>query len=105
MIFLLDSDNIISDSENMSLIALNQLRLGRNIDWNPATTKKVTGNLDKIFKQNKRIFNLWFEAWLVYHVEDQSIIKNAFLGHNMKICDAVLLLKQHGILGYTYRYD
>ena len=29
---------------------------------------KVTGNHDKILKENKRTFNSWFEAWLIFHV-------------------------------------
>ena len=49
--------NIISDYENMDLITPNQLRLGRNNDRSPAATMEVTGNPDRISKENRKIFN------------------------------------------------
>ena len=60
--------NIISDYENMDLITPNRLLLGRNNDRSLAATIEVTGNPDKILKENRRIFNLWFETWLISHV-------------------------------------
>ena len=31
---------------------------------------EVTGNPDRILKENTKILNLWFEAWLISHVPD-----------------------------------
>ena len=51
-------DNMISDYENMDLITPNRLRLGRNNDRSPAATMEVTGNPDRILKENRKIFKL-----------------------------------------------
>ena len=63
--------NIISDYENMDLITPNRLWLRRNNDQSPAATMEVTGNPDRILKENIKILNLWFEAWLISHVPDE----------------------------------
>ena len=60
--------NIISDYENMDLITPNQLRLGRNNGCNPAEAMQITGNPDRILKENRKTFNSWFETWLISHV-------------------------------------
>ena len=63
--------NIISDYENMDLITPNRLWLRRNNDRSPAATMEVTGNPDRILIENIKIFNLWFEAWLISFVPDE----------------------------------
>ena len=63
--------NIISDNENMDLITPNRLWLRRNNDRSPAATMEVTGNPDRILIENIKIFNLWFEAWLISFVPDE----------------------------------
>ena len=60
--------NIISDYENMDLITSIRLQLGRNNDRSPAATMEVTGNHDRILKENREIFNSWFEALLTSNV-------------------------------------
>ena len=52
----------------MDLITPNRLRLGRNNDCSPAATMGVTGNPDRMLKENRKIFNSWFEVWLISHV-------------------------------------
>ena len=60
--------NIVSNYENMDLITPNRLRLGRNNEQSPAPPMEVTGNPQKILKENKQIFTTWFEIWLISHV-------------------------------------
>ena len=97
--------NIISDYENMDLITPNQLRLGRNNDRSPTATMEVTGNPDRISKENKKIFNSWFEAWLISHVPRLMNHPKWFsTDHDMKTCDVLLFLKQDGALSNSYQY-
>ena len=63
--------NIISDYENMDLITPNWLLLRRNNDWSPAAAMEVAGNPGRILKENIKIYNIWFEAWLISHVPDE----------------------------------
>ena len=98
--------NIISDFENLDLIIPNRLRLGRNNDRSPAATMEVTGNPDRILKENRKIFNSWFEVWLISHVPRLMNHPKWFsTDHDIKICDAVLFLKQDGVLSNSYHYD
>ena len=88
-------DNIISDYENMDLITLNRLQLGRNNDRRPAAAMEVTGNHDRIMKENREIFNSWFETWLISNVPRLMNHPKWFsTDHDIKICDVVLFLKQ-----------
>ena len=66
---------------------------------------EVTGNPDRILKENKKIFNPWFEAWLLSHVPRLMNHPKWFsTDHDIKICDVVLFLKQDGVLSNSYQY-
>jgi hypothetical protein len=60
--------NIVADFENMDLLTPNRLRLGRNNNRSPAGSVEVTNNPTSIIKDNQRIFNTWFESWIISHV-------------------------------------
>ena len=53
--------NVCSDFEDMDLITPNRLKLGRNNDRSPIGMLTMTNDAEKIIKENKRIFNVWFE--------------------------------------------
>ena len=57
----------LKDLDAMDLITPNRLLLGRNNDRSPAGTFS-TGHHEKLIEENERIFNAWFENWLVSHV-------------------------------------
>ena len=96
---------IISDYENIDLITPNRLRLGRNNARSPVATMGVTGNPDRILKENRNIFNSWLEAWLISHVPRLMNHPKWFSAdHDIKICDVVLLLKQDEVLSNSYQY-
>ena len=57
--------NIVSHFENMDLITPNGLKLGRNNERSPVSPIKVVGNHLKVPEENKKIFNVWFETWLI----------------------------------------
>ena len=98
--------NIISDYENMDLTTPNRLRLGINNDRSPAATMEVTGNPDRILKENRKTFDSWFEAWLISHVPRLMNHPKWFsTDHDINICDVVLFLKQDEVLYNSYQYD
>ena len=55
----------------MDLITPNRLWLRRNNERSPAAAMEAAGNPDRILKENIKIYNLWFEAWLISHVPDE----------------------------------
>ena len=86
--------NIISDYEIMDLITRNRFRLGRNNDRSLAVKMEVTGNPDRILKENKNFFNSWFEAWLISHVPRLMNHPKWFsTDHVIKICHVCILLE------------
>ena len=90
----------------MDLITPNQVRLGRNNDRSQAGTMEVTGNPDRILKKkNRKIFNSWFEAWLIFHVPGLTDHSKWFsTDHYIKDCDVELFLKQYGVLSNSFQY-
>ena len=97
--------NIISDYENMDFMMQNRLRLGRNNDGCPGATEEITGNPDRISKENRKIVNSWFNLSLISHVP-RVINHPKWLstGHEIKVCDIALLLKEDGVLSNNYQY-
>ena len=60
--------NVTADFECMDLITPNRLRLGRNNDRSPSGEVIISKNPSRILKENLKIYNSWFEAWLLVHV-------------------------------------
>ena len=89
----------------MDLITPNRLLLGRNNDRCPVGRLVVSGDYDKIIRNNQKIYNAWFENWLVSHVpklmEQPKWFRNE---HNLKEGDVVMFSKQESELGNTYQY-
>ena len=94
-----------SDFESMDLITPNRLRLGRNNDRSPAGSMHVTNNPSKILESNLRIFNAWFDNWLISHVpklvNQPKWIKT---NEHLKEGDIVLFQKYESVLSSTYQY-
>jgi len=86
--------NYVSDFESMDLITPNRLRLGRNNNRSPSGTLTISNNFDKILTNNCRIFDSWFENWLVAHVPKlMSHPKWYNNTYELKEGDIVLFLK------------
>ena len=97
--------NIVSDFENMDLITPNRLKLGRNSERSPVSPMKVVGNHLKVLKENKKIFSVWFETWLISHVPKLMEQPKWFRSdRDVKICDVVLFTKNEGSVENTYQY-
>lgn len=60
--------NITADVETADLITPNRLLLGRNNDRSPTGNLYVVNDSIKLIRDNQKIFNAWFDAWLTSHV-------------------------------------
>ena len=97
--------NIVSDLEHLDLITPNRLKLGRNNSRSPDGSLLVTGNFDKILNNNTRIFNAWFELWLISCVPKLMLQPKWFdSDRDVQVGDIVLFLKKEGELNSTYQY-
>ena len=97
--------NIVGDFEQMDLITLNRLLLGRNNDKSPVSPMKISASTQKIIEENKKIFSSWFEAWLISHVPKLTHQPKWFRSdRDIKICDVVLFTKKDGSISTTYQY-
>ena len=86
--------NKVTDLENADLLTPNRLRLGRNNDRSPVGSLHVTNNPSKFIKENKLIFETWFETWLTSYVPTLMYHPKWFKNdRNLMIGDIVLFLK------------
>ena len=89
----------------MDLITPNRLKLGGNNERSSVSPMKVVGNHLKVLKENKKIFNVWFETWLILHVPNLMEQPKWFCSdRDVKICDVVLFMKNEGTVVNTYQY-
>ena len=101
----LNLGNITSQFENMGLLTPNRLRLGRNNDRSPIGPMMVTNNPEKFLFINEKLFNTWFECWLISHVPKLMHHPKWFqTDRDVKVGDVVLFLKQENQLSSTYQY-
>ena len=97
--------NVLSDFENVDLITHNLLKLGRNNEGSPVSPMKLVGNHLKALKENKKIFSVWFETWLISHVPKLMEQPKWFRSdQEVKICDVVLFTKNEGSVENIYQY-
>ena len=86
--------NITADFENLDLLTPNRLKLGRNNERSPVGTMKVTNDASKILKANKKIFQSWFENWLISCVPNLIEQPKWFkTSHHIKPGDVVIFTK------------
>ena len=63
------------------------------------------GNLLKVLQDNKMIFNVWFETWLISHVPKLMEHPKWFrIDQDVKICDVVMSIKNDGLRVNTCQY-
>ena len=86
--------NVSSDVENLDLITPNRLRLGRNNERSPVGNLQISNDASKLIEENNKIFQCWFENWLVSCVPnliDQP--KWYKTSHHIQVGDVVLFTK------------
>ena len=97
--------SICSDLDNLDLITPNRLRLGRNNDRSPVGTMEVITTPSRFLRENEKIFNTWFENWLLSHVPKLMFHPKWFNSErDVKTGDVILFLKNDGSFNNTYHY-
>lgn len=98
-------NNIKADVEMADLITPNRLLLGRNNERSPTGRLAVENDNLKLIRDNQRIFDAWFDAWLTTHVPNLVARPKWFNSDtDLNVGDVVLFLKQESILCNTYQY-
>ena len=96
--------NITSQFENIDLLTPNRLCLGRNNDRR-SPIGLVTNNPEKFLFINEKLFNGWFECWLISDAPKLMHHPKWFkTDRDVKVRDIVLFLKQGNQLSSTYQY-
>ncbi|XP_066920192.1 uncharacterized protein [Clytia hemisphaerica] len=94
-----------SDVENLDLITPNRLLLRRSNHRSPTGEMVTCDNPQKLLKANKKIFNAWFENWLLNHVPKLMEHPKWFKGDkNLQVGDVVLFTKTDSPISTTYQY-
>ena len=97
--------NITSQFENIDLQTPNRLCLGRNNDRSPIGPMMVTNNPEKFLFTNEKLFNTWFECWLISHVPKLMHHPKWFqTDKDVKVGGIVLFSKQENQLSSTFQY-
>ena len=97
--------NTKSDFESMDLITPNRLRMGRNNDRCPVGTLSISQDYGKIIASNQRIFDSWFENWLLSHVPKLMEQPKWFkCDQDLKAGDIVLFLKHESVVESNYQF-
>jgi len=96
--------NISGDFECMDLITPNRLLLGRNNQRSPDGFAVECDNPTKILKENEKVYNAWFEVWLLVHVLKLMKQQKWFDSDSINVGDVVLFTKQDSKISNTYTY-
>ena len=65
----------------------------------------MSSNPDKFMKINQKIYDAWFEAWLLSHLPLLTYQPKWFVtSHNLQVGDVVLFLKEDSRLQSKYQY-
>ena len=96
----------VADLEHADLLTPNRLRLGRNNDRSPVGPMLVSADAGRIMDDNQRIFNSWFQTWLVSYVPTLMHHPKWFVDdRDIKVGDIVIFVKEEGHnIGGTYQY-
>ena len=88
----------------MDLITPNRLLLGRNNDRCPVGALEIS-SYEKILDENKKMFDSWFENWLLSHVPKLMDQPKWFrYERDLKEGDVVLFLKEDSVISSNYQF-
>ena len=97
--------NDVSDVESIDLITPNRLKIGRNNSRSPDGILDVTCKPEKFISLNIKIFNSWFENWLMCHLPKLMYHPKWFsTTHHLRVDDIVLILKQDSNVTKKYQF-
>lgn len=79
--------------------------MGRNNDRSPSEPLQVSNDYDRIIRENKKIYDTWFECWLTGHVPNLMFQPKWFnCDNDLQPGDIVLFTKQESSLSSTYQF-
>ena len=97
--------NVTAEFEVSDLITPNRLRLGRNNNRSPDGPIQITNETDKFLRSNQKIFDSWFEVWLLSHVPKLMQHPKWYkTSHDIQSGDVVLFVKHESALSNKYQY-
>ena len=95
--------DVIGDFECIDLITPNRLLLGRNNE------RSIDGlisceNPSRVLKENEKVYDAWFETWLLVHVPKLMKQQKWFKSDDLSIGDVVLFTKVDSPIKNQYVY-
>ena len=87
--------DVTVDFECLDLITPNRLLLGRNNERS-LDGLITTDNPFKILKANEKVYDAWFETWLLVHVP--KLMQKWFQSDQLSIGDIVLFTKSESVI-------
>ena len=95
----------VANLEYLDLLTPNRLKLGRNNDRSPVGPLEVTCDLNKFLSINQKIFDVWFECWLVSYVPTLIDQPKWFKqDRDVKVGDIVIFPKEEKAISGRYQY-
>ena len=96
--------DIVGDFECMDLITPNRLLLGRNNERSPYGNVIYTDDPTKILQENERIYQSWFETWLVTHVPKLMKQQKWHKTDHINVGDVIIFTKIDSVISKQYTY-
>ena len=79
--------------------------MGRNNERSPIGEMVTLVKPSRLLKENQKVYNAWFESWLLNHVPKLMNQEKWFsTSHNIQVGDLVLFAKNDSVLCKTYQY-
>ena len=94
----------VKDTENMDLLTPNRLLLGRNNERCPSGEFVISKNPTQIIKENTKIYDAWFESWLLNHVPKLMKQTKWFRHEELHVGDVVLFKKNDSVISRNYTF-
>jgi len=97
--------DITGDFECMDLITSNRLLLGRNNERSPDGIMVHCENPTKILNENEKIYDSWFEIWLLVHVPKLMRQQKWFESDIVHVGDVFIFTKVDLAISKNYTYS
>ena len=91
--------------ENLDLITPNRLLLSRNNERSPIGEMINLQSPSRLMKENQKVYDSWFESWLLNHVPNLMHQQKWFDGSDeIRVGDVVLFTKTDSLISSHYQY-
>lgn len=91
--------------ENLDLMTPNRLLLSRNNERSPVGEMIELQSPSRLMRENRKVYDTWFESWLLNHVPNLMHQPKWFNGsNNVCVGDVVLFTKTDSPISSHYQY-